>query len=85
MNILMIGDVVGSAGCEKLRKHLPQLKRKYQIDLTVVNGENSADGNGITPTSADHIFASGADVITGGNHSFRRREIYDRYEKDYIQ
>jgi metallophosphoesterase (TIGR00282 family) len=78
----MIGDVVGSAGCEKLRKHLPELKRKYQIDLTVVNGENSADGNGILPVSADHIFQSGADVITGGNHSFRRREIYDRYEKD---
>lgn len=82
MNLLMIGDVVGSAGCEKLRRHLPELKRKFDIALTVVNGENSADGNGITPVSADHIFGSGADVITGGNHSFRRREIYDRYEKD---
>ncbi len=80
MNILMIGDVVGSSGCEKLRKHLPELKQKYQADITIVNGENSADGNGILPVSAQHIFHSGADVITGGNHSFRRREIYDLYE-----
>ncbi len=82
MNILMIGDVVGSAGCQKLRKHLPELKRVYQSDVTVVNGENSADGNGITPDSACHIFDSGADVITGGNHSFRRREIYVEYERN---
>lgn len=82
MKFLMIGDVVGSAGCEKLREQLPLLKRQYSPDFVVVNGENSADGNGIHPVSADHIFQSGADVITGGNHSFRRREIYDRYETD---
>ncbi len=82
MKFLMIGDVVGSAGCEKLREQLPLLKRQYSPDFVVVNGENSADGNGILPSSADHIFHSGADVITGGNHSFRRREVYDRYETD---
>lgn len=77
MKILAVGDVVGKPGCEFLRKKLPALKKRYGIDITVVNGENSAEGNGITPFSADHIFASGADVITGGNHTFRRREIYD--------
>ena len=82
MNILMIGDVVGESGCEKLRRHLPSLKREFGAQLTIVNGENSAKGNGITPDSADHIFQSGADVITGGNHSFRRREMYDRYTTD---
>ncbi len=82
MNILMIGDVVGSAGCEKLRACLPRLKKQYDAQLTVVNGENSADGNGITPFSAEHIFHSGADVITGGNHSFRRREVYGEYESN---
>lgn len=80
MRILMIGDVVGSSGCEKLRQCLPNLKQTYQPDLVVVNGENSADGNGVLPVSAQHIFDSGADVITGGNHSFRRREIYEEYE-----
>lgn len=77
MNILCIGDVVGSAGCEFLRRHLPSVKKSYNIDLVIVNGENSADGNGVTPWSAEHIFSSGADVITTGNHVFRRKEIYD--------
>lgn len=77
MNILAIGDVVGTSGCEFLRKHLPSLKKEYNIDLCIVNGENSSDTNGITPNSATHIFTSGADVITTGNHVFQRREIYD--------
>ena len=79
MNILFIGDVVGEPGCYALRKVLPALKKKYNADVTVVNGENSAKGNGITPESAHHIFACGADIITGGNHSFRRREMYEEY------
>ena len=48
----------------------------------MVNGENSAVGNGILPMSADDIFTSGADVVTGGNHTFRRREIYDELERN---
>lgn len=75
LRILAIGDVVGTAGCEMLRRRLATLKRQYHIDLTIVNGENSAEGNGILPSSAEHLFTSGADVITGGNHTFRRREI----------
>ncbi len=82
MKILVIGDVVGKNGCEFLRKKLPSLKKQYNADITVVNGENSAEGNGITPFSADHIFASGADVITGGNHTFRRREIYESLDEN---
>lgn len=77
INILMIGDVVSSAGCRALRACLPRLKREFKADLVIVNGENSADGNGVLPSSATHIFDSGADVITGGNHSFRRRECYE--------
>ncbi len=75
MKILAIGDVCGTVGCEKLQRVLPRLKKEYSIDLTVVNGENSADGNGISPASAYSIFTSGADVITGGNHTLRRRDI----------
>lgn len=73
---MAIGDVCGSAGCEMLRKHLPLIKKKYGIDLTIVNGENSADGNGISRESASLIFNCGADVITGGNHTMRRPEIH---------
>lgn len=80
MRALFIGDVVGAAGCDMLLRHLPSLKKEYGADLVVVNGENSAEGNGILPKSADSIFAAGADVITGGNHSFRRREIVDYME-----
>jgi metallophosphoesterase (TIGR00282 family) len=76
MRILTVGDVVGTAGCDCLRRVLPMLKRQKEIDFTIVNGENAAPGNGILPQSAEHIFASGADVITSGNHIFRRREIY---------
>ena len=80
MNILCIGDVVGSVGCQFLRAHLPALKRAKGIDLVIANGENSADGNGVTPASAEYLLDSGVDVITTGNHSFRRRESYELYD-----
>ena len=80
MNILCIGDVVGSQGCQFLRAHLPALKKTKAIDLVIANGENSADGNGITPDSARYLLDSGVDVITTGNHSFRRRESYELYD-----
>lgn len=82
MVVLAIGDVVGSGGCEFLRRHLPSVKKINGVDFTIVNGENSADGNGITPASADHIFQSGADVITTGNHVFRRRELHDMLDEN---
>ena len=81
MNILCVGDVVGKAGCDLLRRTLPALKREYAVDVCIVNGENSADGNGITPASAAHILDSGADVITGGNHTFRRHEFYEELDR----
>ena len=80
MNVLCIGDVCGSIGCGQLASRLHLLKKRYSVDFTVVNGENSADGNGITPDSAHRILNIGADVITGGNHSFRHREMLEFYE-----
>ena len=71
MRILCIGDVVGSIGCEFLRNNLPTLKKVKGIDFVICNGENSA------PVSAKHLFDSGVDAITLGNHSFRRKEVYD--------
>lgn len=81
MNILVIGDIVGSAGCDFLKEKLPALKRLKGINLCIANGENSAPGNGITPESANFIFSCGVDFITTGNHVFRRREIYDYLEE----
>lgn len=80
MNILFLGDVVGSHGCNFVESKIRGIKREYAIDFTVINGENSADGNGITPRSARRLFHMGADVITTGNHCFRRREVMDMYE-----
>lgn len=76
MRVLAIGDVCGSIGCKKVMRTLPRFKKEKKIDLVIANGENSADGNGITPDSAESLFAAGADVITGGNHSFRRKSVY---------
>ncbi len=83
-NILFIGDVVGNAGCEFLRSKLRSIRKLYCIDITVVNGENSAQGNGITKHSADMLLNSGADVVTTGNHAFKRREALDIYNSSFI-
>lgn len=80
MKILTVGDVVGAEGCAWVRKNLPQLKKEKGIGLVIANGENSAVGNGILPVSAQDLFTSGVDVITTGNHAYRRREIYDYFE-----
>ena len=77
MRLLTIGDVCGNVGCEYLRLKLPALKKEKNIDAVIVNGENSATGNGITKQSAEFIFACGADIITGGNHSLRQKSAFD--------
>ena len=84
MNILLIGDVVAQSGVEFLQKKLGELKNKYKADITVVNGENSADGNGITKLSARGIISAGADVITTGNHCFQRNDCGEVFENEYI-
>lgn len=83
MRILFVGDVVSDVGCAFLRKTLPGFKKMQNIDFCVVNGENSAAGNGITPTSANELLAAGADIITTGNHALRRKEIYDVLDARY--
>ena len=64
MNILAVGDIVGNIGVNKLKKELPDLKNKYNIDFTIVNGENAAEGMGITEKNFNDIIKSGADCIT---------------------
>ncbi len=71
-----MGDIYGNTGCNIVRALLPTIKKEYAIDMVIANGENAADGNGILPHCAEHLFDSGVDVITGGNHTLRRQEIY---------
>ena len=78
IKILALGDAVGSSGVGYLADNrcLAKAIRSLGAHFTVVNAENSADGNGILPQSAEELFDAGADILTGGNHTFRRREIY---------
>lgn len=74
MKILTIGDVVSQPGLLTVSHLLRRVRKQVQADFIIVNGEN-ASGVGITPKQADSIFAAGADVITLGNHSFRKQNI----------
>lgn len=81
MNLLFVGDVVGTAGIDMLERCIYKLKSSYSIDFTIVNGENSAVGNGINRRSFDRLMQLGADVVTGGNHSFQQRGCEELYEQ----
>lgn len=75
MKILFLGDIVAGPGRAALKKHLPELRRSQGLSCVVVNGENAANGRGITAETAADIFAAGADVITLGDHTFDQKGI----------
>jgi 2',3'-cyclic-nucleotide 2'-phosphodiesterase len=75
MRILFVGDVVGRPGRDVVARRLHALRSELDIDVCVVNGENAADGLGITPRLAEQLLGAGADAITLGNHTWRRTEI----------
>jgi 2',3'-cyclic-nucleotide 2'-phosphodiesterase len=77
MRILFVGDIVGSPGRQIVHDRLSDVISQQKIDLCIANGENSASGFGITPRLAEEIFAAGAEVISGGNHIWDRKEILD--------
>ncbi len=77
IKLLAVGDVCGSLGRRKVLHTLPAFKKENQIDRVIINAENAADGNGMTKADALELFAAGADVLTGGNHTLRRREVYE--------
>jgi metallophosphoesterase (TIGR00282 family) len=78
----MIGDVVGEPGLTALERELPSLIREYKADFVVVNGENAADGFGMTGQTLNRILQSGADVVTSGNHVWEEREFWSVLEND---
>ena len=75
MKLLFIADVVGTPGRKALEERLPSLREELEVDFCIANGENVADGVGITPKLADRLLACGVDAITLGNHVWRRIEI----------
>src|SRR5215470_11004065 len=77
MRVLFIGDIVGSPGRQIVQERLADLVKQRQIDLVIANGENSASGFGITPKIAEELLGLGVDVVTGGNHSWDRKEVME--------
>lgn len=77
MNILFVGDIFGSAGRRIVAEHIGHVREANNVDLTVVNAENSAGGFGLTPQIAEEIFDLGADVLTTGNHVWDKKDLVD--------
>lgn len=82
MKLLFLGDVVGQVGRDALQKTLPLLKKKYNPDVVVINGENAASGRGITQKIARQFYELGVGAITMGNHTFDNKEIFDFIDED---
>ncbi|WP_017727397.1 TIGR00282 family metallophosphoesterase [Halalkalibacterium ligniniphilum] len=80
MKILFIGDVVGSPGRKMIQQYLGSLKKKYKPTLTVVNGENAANGKGITEKIYKGFLDAGAQAVTLGNHAWDNRDIFEFIE-----
>lgn len=75
MRLLLIGDIVGKPGEKIVTRSLPGLRKREQLDLIVANAENAADGSGLSPSIYRRLIAAGVDVITLGDHIYRRSEI----------
>jgi 2',3'-cyclic-nucleotide 2'-phosphodiesterase len=75
LRILFVADVFGRPGREAVERDLPKLREELDLDLVVCNGENAAEGHGITGRLADRLLAAGVDCLTLGNHTWRQRDV----------
>ncbi|MFC1675201.1 TIGR00282 family metallophosphoesterase [Candidatus Omnitrophota bacterium] len=82
MKILFIGDIVGSPGREAVKILLPALRDEQALDFVIANAENAAGGSGITARVAQELFAAGVDVLTSGDHIWRKREIFELIKEE---
>lgn len=83
MRLLFLGDVVGRSGRDAVVAALPDLRADLDLDFVVVNGENAAGGFGITEKITTELLDAGADVISGGNHSWDQREALVFIEREH--
>ena len=85
IKILVFGDVVGELGCATFQKHVPKLKKQFEADFTIVNGENScATGRGISPKLVAFFKHNGADIVTSGNHIWASKDIVEHFEQQNV-
>lgn len=82
MILMMIGDIVGRPGRTILREKLPLLRKEYEVDFVIANGENAAGGNGITQKIAQELFISGIDFLTMGNHIWDNKDVFNFIEEE---
>src|SRR4051812_30835143 len=82
MKVLFLGDVVASAGRDVIRELVPGLRKSENLTFVIANGENAAGGLGIEEKSAHDLFEAGVDLITGGNHSWDKREVVEFIERE---
>jgi hypothetical protein len=79
--LLFIGDIVGRPGRELVRRGLAPIVAHHQIDFVIANVENAAAGFGVTPDIAEDLFDCGVDVMTGGNHTWDKKEILPYFDE----
>ncbi|MBQ8145844.1 MAG: YmdB family metallophosphoesterase [Clostridia bacterium] len=84
LRILALGDIVGPRSVEYLRKNLWKIRNKHKIDFVVANGENSSEPNGIDKATAGALFDSGIDVITTGNHVWRKSTVFEYLDDEEL-
>lgn len=84
MKILAVGDIVGRAGLQKLKEVLPAVVKENNIDFVIVNGENAADGMGITEKMYKEILALNVECVTMGNHTWGKKEIFNFIDDEHI-
>lgn len=83
IRVLLIGDVVGAAGCAMIQKHLDKIKKEYSIDAVILNGENCSRGRGITKKNVRFFRHNGVDVVTSGNHIWKHKDIYSYLNENH--
>jgi len=81
MRIAFIGDIIGRPGRSIIKENLKTFKEKHQIDFVIANYENASHGFGLTPKNAAELFNAGIDVMTGGNHTWDKKEIHGMFDK----
>jgi metallophosphoesterase (TIGR00282 family) len=82
VKLLFIGDVVGEPGRRAVKVLGPRLRAEHNVDLIIANGENSAGGSGITPSTANELFNAGVDMITWGDHLWDQKEVSQLLDKE---
>ena len=83
MRALLIGDIIGRPGRAVVQRFVVPLRGELGIDLVVANCENVAGGSGITPSTAEELFRAGVDVLTSGNHVWRKKEVFELIKLDH--